>query len=360
MMDLARMTMLAPQWFEGLVKKEMAIPMHMAGMAKDVYQHPSKLMTPRKVLMNGNETAARGIARGLLAMVVMTQLANMLTRGKPTWENKEKEHKWDADVFGVWVSPLSVYNELLHDFIRLNQSKDKTWDAIKQIGENKLGFYGRVGMVLATDKTPAGQYISTTGGMAKEAASQLIPTPISFGKLGKTAGYTVAPKAMNAARSLPLVGGAFSPNEPGQALRQFIATIGIKGQVARQPIDSIQKMASNFAQKSGLRPDSVQLVPTDEPSYAKLRHALFVGDKAGAAKMLQALRQSRASQPDFDNRLVAAMSNWSRRPFTGSYAGESRFVDSLDADDRELYATAQKQRMDFFNQFIQWYLQQPH
>jgi hypothetical protein len=275
-------------------------------------------------------------------MAVLTQVANLITRGQPTWMNKEKEHKWDADVFGVWVSPLSVFNELTHDIIRLNQSKDKTWDAIRQIGENKLGFYGRLGMVLATDKTPQGEYISTTGGIARAAASQLIPTPISFGKPIRAIASTLAP-------------GTVAPNEPGQVMRQTLATIGVKGQVARQPIDDIQKMASKFAVDNGLRPDSVELTATDQPSYAKLRHELFVGNDAGATQMLQQLRQQHHGQPDFENRLVQNMSTWARRPFTGSYEGEQKFIDSLDKDDRQLYTKAQQQRMDFFNQFERWY-----
>jgi hypothetical protein len=241
---------------------------------------------------------------------------------------------------------LSVFNELLHDVIRLNESKDKTWDAIRQIGENKLGFYGRAAIVLATDRKPSGEYLTSSPGVIGEAAAQLIPTPITFGKVG----HALASAA---------TGGRIPPLEPGQAWRQGLATMGIKGQLASQPISDIGRKASKFAEQNGLRPDAVELIATDQPSYAKLRHAIFIGDEKGAARLLVALRKQHAQTPDFDNRLVAAMSNWARRPFTGSYKGESMFIDSLDADDRELYEKAQQQRMDIFNKFADFYQNQP-
>ena len=117
-----RLVGLAPQWFEGLVKKE---------------------VSPARWLMSGgtqHATATRAMVRGLAAMFALTQVVNLITRKKPTWENEEKDHKWDADFGVVWVSPLSVFNELTHDILRLSETKPKVWDAIKQVGENKLGF----------------------------------------------------------------------------------------------------------------------------------------------------------------------------------------------------------------------------
>ena len=110
-------------------------------------------------------------------MVALTQVVNLITRGQPTWMNQEKEHKWDAD-FGnnVWLSPLAVFNELTGDLLRLGQTKPKAWDAVQQVGENKLGFFGRAGIVLITGKSYNGEYQSTTAGVLQNAASQLVPT----------------------------------------------------------------------------------------------------------------------------------------------------------------------------------------
>jgi hypothetical protein len=314
--DAARMVALAPQWLEGLVKKE---------------------VSPARWLISGGRehgTSARAMARGLAAMFVLTQVSNLITRGKPTWDNEEKDHKWDADFGGVWVSPLSVFNELTHDILRLSETKPKVWDAVKQVGENKLGFYGRVAVVLATDRSPSGEYITTTPGVIKSAAEQLLPVPISFGK------------AIHAGASF-VTQGRVPPLEPGQLQRQVMATLGIKGQVASQSVDSIQHQATLFAQQDGFQPDSIELQATDQPSYSKLRHAIFIGDQRGAqAMMAQLLRTHTPEQ------ITRAMSIWSRRPFTGSRKAERLFVDSLDDGGRNLYTKAQHQRMDIFNQYV--------
>ena len=79
--DIARLTFLAPQWLEGLIKKEIS---------------PIRLLTQPNRAFQGKDTTLRGIGRGLLAMVALTQVVNLITRGQPTWRNPEKEHKWDA------------------------------------------------------------------------------------------------------------------------------------------------------------------------------------------------------------------------------------------------------------------------
>jgi hypothetical protein len=311
-----RLVGLAPQWFEGLVKKE---------------------VSPARWLMSGgtqHATATRAMVRGLAAMFVLTQVVNLITRKKPTWENEEKDHKWDADFGGVWVSPLSVFNELTHDILRLSETKPKVWDAIKQVGENKLGFYGRVGIVLATDRSPSGEYITTTPGILKSAAGQLLPVPISFGKVAQAAGSF-------------LTHGRVPPLEPGQLQRQVMSTFGIKGQVARQSIDSIQHQATVFAQQHGFQPDVVELQATDQPSYSKLRHAIFIGDQHGAQALMQQLLKSHTPA-----QITRAMSMWARRPFTGSRKAEHLFVNSLDDDGRDLYTKAQQQRAGIYQQYV--------
>ena len=171
--SLARLTLLAPQWLEGLIKKEAS---------------PLRLLTSPKRGLTGHDTMLRGIGRGLLSMIVLTQVINLINRRQPTWQNPPG-HKFDAEVGdNVWLSPLAVFNELTADLIRLNETKPKAWDAIQQIGENKLGFWGRAGMVLATGKGASGQYKSTTAGLLGEAAKQFVPSPISFGPAARAVG----------------------------------------------------------------------------------------------------------------------------------------------------------------------------
>ena len=168
--SIANIGILAPQWLEGLVKKEL---------------QPLKLLTNPHAALTGRTTAFRGIARGFGAMMVLTQVANMITRGTPTWSNPEPDHKWDAWIPGnIWLSPLAVFNELTADIVRISETKQRKWDAIQQVGMNKLSFAGRFATVLASGSSPTGEYQSTTGGVLKTAATQLIPIPISIGNVG--------------------------------------------------------------------------------------------------------------------------------------------------------------------------------
>ena len=328
--DIARIFLLAPQWQEALLRKELAIPKSIGRSIAD--------RSPQR-LLEGRDTAARGIARGLVTMLVMTQVANLITRRHPTWENKEEGQKWSADMGdGVFISLLSVFNEVSHDLIRLHETKRNNWDVIKQIGSNKLGFWGRVATVLATSRKPTGEAITTTGGVLGEAAKQLVPVPITFGKIAQAAGNVAT-------------GGRIPPLEPGQAYRQALATAGFKGEIAQQPLRQIQMQASRFMQDSGLRPQTAITIPTDEPSYAKLRHSIQIGDERGAARILNELRKTHP-----EGHIIQVMNQWARRPFTGGYNTENMFLDSLDDDGRKTYDKAQQQKMDLLNKWVDFYI----
>ena len=328
--DVLRIFFLAPGWQEGLLRKELAIPKALGKAVMD--------RSPQR-LLEGRDTAARGIARGLVSMLVLTQVANLITRRHPTWENKEEGQKWNADMGeGVFISPTSVYNEVAHDLIRLHETKRNNWDVVKQIGSNKLGFWGRVATVMATSRKPTGEAITTTGGVLGEVGKQLVPVPMTFGKAGQLIGHSLAP-------------GLVPPLEPGQAYRQALATAGFKGEIARTPLRETQAKASRFMQDSGLKPLAAITIPTDEPSYAKLRHSIQIGDERGAAGILRELRKTKP-----EGQIIQAMNQWARRPFTGGYDSERMFLDSLDDNGREAYDQAVQQKQDLLNKWVDWYI----
>jgi len=272
----------------------------------------------------------------MLAMLALTQVANMITRGHPTWQNKEKDHKWDAEVgTNNWLSPLAVFNELTGDMIRLLETKQKTWDGIQQIGENKLGFYGRAALVLATSKAPGGQYQTTTAGVLGQAAKQLIPTPISFGVLAQAAANKVAPG---------LVGPV-----PKQTLQQkLFSTTGIKTHTGMDAEQYTKLSAEKFRKANGITTPSIQY--TDEPSYSQLRHLLKNGDLAGATKMLAHLKQTKT-----DKDIINAMRIWVRKPFTGSLHSERLWLGGMTDDERATYNDAVNQKMKQYQAFEDWY-----
>ena len=322
--DVARMTLLAPQWLEGLVKKEL---------------QPLKLLTSPVQALTGRDTAFRGIARGMVSMLALTQVANLIIRGTPTWQNPEKDHKWDANLGGnLWLSPLAVFNELTSDIVRLNGTKDRAWDVLQQIGQNKLGFLGRLATVLATGKSPSGEYQTTTAGVLKTAAEQLIPVPISFGTVGQAIGHAVAPNLV-------------SPVPPGQLAQKIYSTAGVKTHLALDPVQQMNQEAGKYRRDHGLI--EPQIGYTDAPSYSRIRYQLKIGDEAAAARTMTELRKTHS-----DGEILDAMGQWARKPFT-SQDQESMFVAQMDDQDRKVYWQAMQQKMDLVNTFFNWYNSHP-
>jgi hypothetical protein len=324
--DLARMTLLAPQWFEGIVKKDFAIPYKlMTGL------HNGKALE----VLRGQDTIARGITRGALFMLAATQVWNLITKGKPTWQNDDKEHKFDADLGnGVFISPLSLYNEILHDIVRYGETKPKVWDAISQIGENKLGFYARAALVLATDKSPTGEYKTTTAGVLTEAAKQFAPVPITL-KSG-------------AAVPLALAQG-HAPT--ADDVRGMMGLAGLKAEVQRSAVARMQTQANDFVESNGLDKGSMVFSPTDEPSYSKVRHFIDKGDERSAVNALDDLRKTRG-----DRDILKAMKMWMERPLTGSRKNERLWLHSMYDSERAQYQQAIEYKRDLYLKFVDLFL----
>lgn len=317
--DIARLTFLAPQWLEGLVKKEIS---------------PIRALTQPKKVFSGRDTTTRGIARGLLGMVVLTQVLNMITRRQPTWQNEEKEHKWDAYLGdNIWLSPLAVFNEITGDLIRINETRPKFWDAIQQVGENKLAFWGRAGMVLATGKSGTGEYQTTTAGVLEEAGKQMIPTPISAGVFLKAAGHAVAP-------------GMVGPVPAGKMLSQTMSSMGLKTHPGMSSETRVEHSAQAFIQKHNLRPEAAVIGFTDQPAYSKMRYLLNIGDVNGSRKVMEDLEKTR---PAGD--IIKAMRNWTRRPFTGSQRSERLWLNEMTDEERAQYQKAIAERYELEDKF---------
>src|SRR5207245_913889 len=185
--DLARIFWLAAQWQEGLIKKEAVGYSRLSGLST---------ITGQRAGLTKLGTTGTGLATGMLGMLALTQAANLITRGKPTWMNEEKEHKfdawipsWNGDKEGFWISHLAIFNELTHDVYRLAQSKPTFADDLAQIAGNKESPLLRALLVLQSGRTPTGEQTTSTGGRLKAAAGSLSPLPISFGQLARAGGH---------------------------------------------------------------------------------------------------------------------------------------------------------------------------
>ena len=332
--DVLQIFMLAPMWREGLVQKEVRALSRFSGA--------SALLGRRGMDANNYiGTLGRGLARGIGAWFVTAQIINMLSRGHPTWQNKEDGHALDAWIpapngkDGIWISTLGVFAEVLHDLVRLGESKPRVWDALEQMGVNTYGPVGRATRILTTGQTMTGERISSTAGILGAAAGELAPLPISATPFRSLA-HAVAP-------------GLVRPLKPGEAMQRMAALVGVKTQLATRSETDIRAKAAKFLRTEGLKVPSEYPVTTDEPSYSKLRQALRNDDSSGIKDTYAGLLKHHTPQ-----QIEKSLKQFTSRPYTGSKANEELFLYSLSNDDLELYHKANLERTETFEKFMDW------
>lgn len=302
--DLARALVFAPQWIEGMVRSE----------ARG-YGQIGKVATTGSL---GN--VGKGMATGLVAYFAFSQVVNMLTRGKPTWENDEPGHKMDAwipDVMqgsnGFFVSPLSVFAETTHDAIKYAERGMEPLDVSSQLMTNKLHPQVRAMRDLFGGKDFFGRPLHGFDRVT-QAAADIAPIPL----FARTGGYK------------------------GGLERQVLATGGIKATVAPSSTSDIYQLANDFKRKAGVKVPDIG----EESDYAKLRRALQNGDTDTAREEYTALRKTKpvAKIEDY-------FKNYAQRPFTGSRATEARFRSTLDRGQMDIYNSALREREELARQY---------
>lgn len=338
--DLTRLFFLAPQWVEGLIKKEAIGYSRLSGLSK---------LTGARQGLSALGTTGRGIGRGLLFMFGLTQAVNLIFRQQFTFQNQEKGHKFDAWIppwggrkEGFWFSPAAIFNEITHDIYRLVESKPKWTDALDQIASNKESPVTRAVLIGLGAQTPTGQFPTTSAGHIKAVGKALIPVPITFGRYGQLAAHAIAPNLV--------------AQVPPQAIqRQVFGTFGVKVEPQIGPVGEVEEMARSFMAREGLqRTTGWKLVQTDEPGFSKLRAALRAEDEESAAKIFRKLVEQGRQPRD----LLRSMNSWARRPFTGSRHAEALFKSSLSDAELERYSEAQADRMEQLMRFQEFYLSQ--
>ena len=168
--------------------------------------------------------------------------------------------------------------------------------------------------------------------------------PISVGAGIKELAYQAG-----AGRILPGV----TPAKPGTTLQRGMSLVGVKSELGRRAEDDIARLADKFLVSEGLKYQPLQMVPTTDPTYAKLRGAIKNKDFGGAKRILNGLRQHRT-----DEQIVHAMKLASQRPFTGSHKAENLFLYSLTDYQQDLYSKAQENRAEIYNSFLEWFTSQ--
>jgi hypothetical protein len=172
--DLSRIALLAPQWVESMAQTEL----------RSYGQAAKALIDPRLLHINKIGVLARSMGIGAVSFIVANQVVNMLTRGKPTWDNEEKGHKWDAYIpmgdegKGLWLSPFMPVAELSHDFINYMSNGKGVFGSASQIFKNKLQPTMRAVWTAVNGVNYRNQQLLSDKEVAKEVGKSLLPTPI--------------------------------------------------------------------------------------------------------------------------------------------------------------------------------------
>jgi hypothetical protein len=334
MQDGARLIWLAPQWVEGLLKKELV-----------AYSRPVTAFSRMKRGLPPMGVMGSGIGGGMVFLYGLTQAINLITRGHPTWMNPEPGRKHDAWIpnfgdekgAGNWFSYTGLFNEMVDHVGEQMKSRKTFMEAVDQVAGNKESPLFRAGLIAAGAVPPIGGKPTTSIGQLKAAGEQVLPVPITFGRMARAGAHTVAPSMV-------------SPPPPGIAERQAFASLGFKLHAGKTKVTEMFEKGRNYAKDNNLKPDSGwQQVETDEASYSRLRTALRNGDNKEAERQYKEL--SKTHTPP---QILHAMKLASKRPFTGSEKAERQFLYSLTDEEREDYSKAVQQRLEQYAAFCDW------
>ena len=113
----------------------------------------------------------------------------------------------------------------------------------------------------------------------------------------------------------------------------------------------MQRLASKFVKDQNLRQETVEFVPTTEPSYSKLRSSIRAGDERGAIALLAELRQHHT-----DSQIYHAMRVWASAPLTGSRRNERMFISSLTPQQKQVYSHAMEERLNILQGYVSVYV----
>lgn len=323
--DLSRLAFLAPQWVESMARSEL-------GGIKQLTMDP---LTSRTLHVG---TLGVGMAQGLAAYFVGTQILNMVTRGHPTWENPEKGHKLDAwipDITGksrgYFLSPFGVVAELTHDLIKYSSQEPDVLSAAARIAKNRSSPLFRAGKILVGGEDWDKTKIQGSWNRVKKAAFALVPTPIPLQSIVR--------------------GGP-----PGQAQRQITSSLGVKTDPASTPRAETVQSGREWALNSNnprVKANAERKAKMDfgESAYKPLRSALLRGDRETIISEVKELVNREPTQEKRVKRFkeiltdVNPFSSNGIKPFatpSRSKEDEIAFAKSLDANGKTAYKQAVK------------------
>ena len=334
MQDAARMIGFAPQWTESQFRAEARGYGQAARAGTDALQG--------KGFRVG--VVAQAMMGTALASIVASQALNMFTRGKPTWQNEEEGHRWDAWLpggphnRGFWFSPLEIAAEYAHQMGKHMAAGEGVLDSAANIAANKLSGPARAAKDLVTGQDSAGRPFGSMRERLTAAATDALPFPIPFsGMLAKD------PKSPT---------GYGLNHQPGSLEKQGLGMAGLKVDSAASPRSQMYRLAQQFKPKGGGA--GSQHAPSE---YSGLRQALDNQDRSTAEGEIRQLLQDGKSLPKIAKALGlhnGGAGGVEPEHFTGSKAGDQQMFAKLTAAQKATYRQAQADRGASARLFAQW------
>lgn len=334
--DIARALVLAPQWNEGLIRSELGGVKQIGEFVKDTAQS-KRIYTG--ILM-------RKVGGLALATFAGNQLINMITRGHPTWQNKEeglgaKLSAWIPDKLGggpgFFLHPMGLAAETMHLFMQGFERTDNFGKTLDSYLRSRASYALRPLITYATSTDFLGRSLRPgtlwdalvglmpfgpggRGTRTGEAANQFIPAPIPWEPVKAALGG----------------GQKFE----GQFQKQLMSSVGVRTESVPSGEQRIRRLASAFNTAHGIERQGQFY----ESIYQPLSSALGGKNATGAVKDL--LKQK--SRGD----IIKYYSNRITDPLTGKTDREVQFRKTLNAEQLQEYNTIREKRRQELQEVI--------
>lgn len=308
--DLARLTFLAPQWNEGLLRSEL-------GGYKQLATRP----------FTGG--LARTMGTAMVGLFVANQILNIATRGHPTWQNPEEgiDSKVSAYIpsfigknHGLFMDPFSLPAELTGDFIRgLHKTGGDARKVALDIAGNKLSPIARSALTVARGRDTLGVPLPKGWDAASMIGSQFLPIQVP----------PVAKLVESAAT------GKLQEPYPGSTQKQLLSTVGIRTTLAPSAEQRIRSLAAQYKRDHGFTEE-----PEFNPSaYRPFFQALDRNDSKEAAEAIGKILETHTPQ-----QVSRYLRSYVSHPFVRSKSEEAKFIGTLSDEQKATYMKAREER----------------
>lgn len=321
---MARFAALAPQWNEGLIRSEV-------GGAAQTAKYLAQRATGKPATMG---IRGRNFLTTAASLFVASQLMNLVSRGKPTWENPEESTEakmsgWIPDAIGksagFFFNPMGLTAETSHLLMKNFERSGNVHEATRDYLRSRESALARMADTYFTGEDPLGREIPKDqiwAGIAKAGA----PVPISGGAIARAGKAAIAK-----AEGEPVN----TEKYPGEFQKQAMQSFGMRTDAAPSPERRIADLAHEFNKAHGKEDAG----PRTVSDFSDLNAALRRGNQADVKSAIDGLLEKRSAED-----LEKYYRQWQSRTFTGSHKNEAEFIRGLNAEQRQQYAKARAER----------------